>query len=626
MGGQAENELLSRTSSESSIDLNVLQRKMSDPEVFQIVNKKSRFLPYLADDFRDNLFSINKATATAATRPMMPRIKRTAGTPLVQQTSVGKDGKMEGGEMSDTSPIRDEEQEVKEAVTQEPTSLPNTKQEKISRPSLEEANIKTPVTRPMLPRRSRTGKEKASNMNFGFTTVSVSEVSSPSPFHSIISPLVLAEMPVSPEDEQVSPMSHAINSILPSGPSNANASTLSNFTPTSTGAAGTVATATNNTNTSTVTVTVPDASPPSKPPELLPEPLETQRQQSTLMTSPLITQHQPSELHLDTPHLSKSSTFPLVTSPSPSQPASSTTLHPTQSQPSSPFNPRLPSSHPFQSLPNSPSQPCGSEGGFSSSNQEKACLLVDDNPINLHILASAMRKTRRPFATARNGLEAVEIYKGNPGRYKWVLMDISMPVMDGLEATRRIREFEREYPVQRSRSVGRAGAAANKVGEAQARARVGSLGAALGVPMPAAAGVKVGVEEPGPGSGDGRRVIQRKVRRPSLDGVVLGSTSAAAPVPGVAVGQNGSADSNPTPAKKMDVKGNDGDNEGGGTEMENSAGEMDEVVKGLEPATVVAITGVTSGTIQKDALASGVDLFLTKPVRMKDLGAILGDA
>lgn len=623
VGGQAENELLSRTSSESSIDLNVLQRKMSDPEVFQIVNKKSRFLPYLADDFRDNLFSTNKATATAAIRPMMPRIKRTAGTPLVQQTSVRKDGKMEGGDMDVTPPTRDQEQEVKEAVTQEPTSLPNTKQEKISWPSLEEANIKTPVTRPPLPPRSRTGKEKASNMNFGFTTVSVSEVSSPSPFDSIISPPVLTEVSVSPEDEQVSPMSHAINSILPSGPSNANASTLSNADPTSAGAGGTVAAATNHTNTSTVTV--PDASPPPKPPELLPKPLETQRQQSILMTSPLITQRQPSELHLDTPHLSKAPTFPIVTTPSQSQQPSSTNLHPTQSQPSSPSNHRLPSSHPSQSLPNSPFQPRNSDGGFSSSNQEKACLLVDDNPINLHILASAMRKTHRPFATARNGLEAVEIYKENPGRYKWVLMDISMPVMDGLEATRRIREFEREYPVQRSRSVGRAGAAANKVGEAQARARAESLGAAVGVPA-TAVGVKVGVEEPGPGSGDGRRVIQRKVGRLSLDGVVLGSTPAAAPMPGVAVGQNGSADPNPAPAKESDVKGNDAMDERGGTELENSTGEMDEVVKGLEPATVVALTGVTSGTIQKDALASGVDLFLTKPVRMKDLGAILGDA
>ncbi|KAK3386254.1 putative histidine kinase group protein [Sordaria brevicollis] len=632
VGGQVENELLSRTSSESSIDLDVLQRKMSDPEVFQIVNKKSRFLPYLADDFRDNLFSTNKATATAATRPMMPRIKRTAGTPLVQQTSVGKDGNMEGGEIDTAWPTRDEEQEAKDAVTQEPTSRPNSQRERMSRPSLEEANLKTPVTRPPLPPRSRTGKEKANNMNFGFSTVSVSEISSPSPFDSVISPPVLTEVPVSPEDEQVSPMSQAITSILPSGPSNANASTLSNAGPTSAGAAGTVAAAT---NTNTGTVTVPDASPPPKPPELQPEALNAQRQQSILMTSPSITPSQPSELHVDTPHLTKSSTFPIASD-----------SHPTHSRPSSPSNPHLPSTHPSQSLPNSPSQPRNSDDGrFSSNNnnQEKACLLVDDNPINLHILASAMRKTHRPFATARNGLEAVEIYKENPGRYKWVLMDISMPVMDGLEATRKIREFEREYPVQRSRSVGRN---TSKVGEAQgqaqaqararARARAGSLGAAAsasvghGLSVPAVpTGVKVGIDD---GSGDGRRVIQRKVARPSLDGVVLGSTATTAPAPTPANGSaDADADANVAPAAKEEVddaKGSEATSVDGrsGTEMENNNIEdTEEVVKGLEPATVVALTGVTSGTIQKDALASGVDLFLTKPVRMKDLGAILGD-
>ena len=45
--------------------------------------------------------------------------------------------------------------------------------------------------------------------------------------------------------------------------------------------------------------------------------------------------------------------------------------------------------------------------------------------------------------------------------------------------------------------------------------------------------------------------------------------------------------------------------------------------KGLEPATIIALTGLGSASAQQEAFSSGVDLFLTEPVRLKELTKIL---
>ncbi|KAK7202389.1 hypothetical protein BZA70DRAFT_286057 [Myxozyma melibiosi] len=68
-------------------------------------------------------------------------------------------------------------------------------------------------------------------------------------------------------------------------------------------------------------------------------------------------------------------------------------------------------------------------------------LIVEDNIINQRILETFMRRRRIRSNVAKNGKEAVE--KWREGGYHLVLMDIQLPVLSGIEATKEIRRLER---------------------------------------------------------------------------------------------------------------------------------------------------------------------------------------
>ncbi|QDS75808.1 hypothetical protein FKW77_000258 [Venturia effusa] len=86
-------------------------------------------------------------------------------------------------------------------------------------------------------------------------------------------------------------------------------------------------------------------------------------------------------------------------------------------------------------------------------------LLVEDNEINMKLLVAYMRKLKLSHTTAINGLEALDTYKEAAGAFHVIFMDISMPVMDGIQSTRHIRQYERENALEPVALIALTGAA-----------------------------------------------------------------------------------------------------------------------------------------------------------------------
>ena len=71
-------------------------------------------------------------------------------------------------------------------------------------------------------------------------------------------------------------------------------------------------------------------------------------------------------------------------------------------------------------------------------------LIAEDNPINMKLLTTTLKNMGIEVDTAQNGLEAFNKYSMNPEKYDVIFMDAQMPIMDGIEATQEILEFEEE--------------------------------------------------------------------------------------------------------------------------------------------------------------------------------------
>ena len=78
--------------------------------------------------------------------------------------------------------------------------------------------------------------------------------------------------------------------------------------------------------------------------------------------------------------------------------------------------------------------------------QEAApCILVaEDNPVNQLVVQGFLKKRGYSVRLVTNGLAALNEYQRDPAAIQLILMDCEMPVMDGFEATEKIRQMERQ--------------------------------------------------------------------------------------------------------------------------------------------------------------------------------------
>ncbi len=78
--------------------------------------------------------------------------------------------------------------------------------------------------------------------------------------------------------------------------------------------------------------------------------------------------------------------------------------------------------------------------------KDKVILVVEDDEVNFKFLEAVLQDTAATILHASNGIQAVELCR-SINKIDLVLMDIKMPEMDGFQATRHIREFNKKVPI-----------------------------------------------------------------------------------------------------------------------------------------------------------------------------------
>ncbi len=112
--------------------------------------------------------------------------------------------------------------------------------------------------------------------------------------------------------------------------------------------------------------------------------------------------------------------------------------------------------------------------------EDKRFLVVEDNDINREILKEIMRRLGAEVDDVSDGNQAVDrIRCADPGYYDCVLMDVQMPVMDGCEATRKIRQL----PDEKRASTAIIGVSANTFKEDRKKANEAGMDGYVAKPI-----------------------------------------------------------------------------------------------------------------------------------------------
>ncbi len=82
---------------------------------------------------------------------------------------------------------------------------------------------------------------------------------------------------------------------------------------------------------------------------------------------------------------------------------------------------------------------------------DRCCiLLAEDNEVNQLVVRHMLDPNAYEIVIATDGRAALEVFCATPGKFDLVLMDVSMPEMDGYEATQAIRAYEQETGLNRT--------------------------------------------------------------------------------------------------------------------------------------------------------------------------------
>lgn len=73
---------------------------------------------------------------------------------------------------------------------------------------------------------------------------------------------------------------------------------------------------------------------------------------------------------------------------------------------------------------------------------KKPILIVEDNHVNRELFSFQLRHFGLASQYATNGKEAVDLLEADPDSFSLIMMDLQMPVMDGITATQLIRQKE----------------------------------------------------------------------------------------------------------------------------------------------------------------------------------------